>query len=35
MFGLKGDTPEDGIEFEYRQEISKTTTDTLIEIFQA
>jgi hypothetical protein len=34
MFGLKGDTERDGIRFEYAQEISKTTTDTLVEIFR-
>jgi len=33
LFGLKGDTREDGIEFEYAQEISKTTTDTLVEFW--
>lgn len=33
LLGLKGDSEEDGIIFRHEQEISKETTDTLIEIF--
>ncbi len=33
LLGLKGDSEEDGIIFRHEQEISKDTTDTLMEIF--